>query len=602
MLSGGITMNKLEILAILPYRELVGLVEKAAARYENIHVDCFVGNLRKGLEIAKKQLKKRSYDIILSRGGTAEVLRNELMGMTILEIPISFEDIFYAIMLAKNYQEKFALISYPVLTRQAHSLCELLGYDINIREIHSEEEVYTRLLELRKLGCSMVVGDVITAQIARELDINVVLILSGQNSVNQALDYASWFIPMKQKQYRTSQYYSSMDADSPFMLAIIDSQVNLVFSTFHAKDITNDVFKKYFLTNYVSFQKEYGNQIFRQIGTNLYLLHPEERIIDGEEHMFLYGFVIYEPVALSSDAILLKKDIEDKGYVFKNSYGVVNSIGHAREAIQNCCESPLPVLILGEEGTGKDAAANSIHRRGIYSRNPYFVINCETVSDREWYRFFNKSTSPLLYVNCTIYFKNIHHLAPQHAKNLRKLIEQSNLCQRNKIIFSAVIEADGKKPEFARYILDEVQCLLLQPLPIRKRKEDLKNMLIIYLNEMNVLFGKHIIGLTEEAERIFLDFQWPGNVTQLKRVLRELVMNTEGMYISAEMVEEHIRNEIFDSSETLTFNINLDQTLDGITYDIVNIIMKQENMNQSRTAKRLGVGRTTIWRILKSRQ
>jgi len=127
-------------------------------------------------------------------------------------------------------------------------------------------------------------------------------------------------------------------------------------------------------------------------------------------------------------------------------------------------------------------------------------------------------------------------------------------------------------------------------------------MLIIYLNEMNVLFGKHIIGLTEEAERIFLDFQWPGNVTQLKRVLRELVMNTEGMYISAEMVEEHIRNEIFDSSETLTFNINLDQTLDGITYDIVNIIMKQENMNQSRTAKRLGVGRTTIWRILKSRQ
>ncbi len=132
-----IYMNKLEILAILPYRELVSLVEKAVSRYSNIHADCIVGNLEEGLAVAKKQLKKRSYDIILSRGGTAEVLRENITDITILEIPISFEDIFYSIMLARNYQEKFAVVSFPALTRQAHSLCELLGYDIIVLESNS---------------------------------------------------------------------------------------------------------------------------------------------------------------------------------------------------------------------------------------------------------------------------------------------------------------------------------------------------------------------------------------------------------------------------------------------------------------------------------
>ena len=593
-------MNKLEILAILPYRELVGLVEKRAEEYSNIHVDCFVGDLDQGVEIARKQLKSRPYDLLLSRGGTAELLRKNITDIAILEIPVSFEDIFYAIMLARNYQEKFAVVSFPALAKQARSLCELLGFDINVWEIHSKEEVRRRLTELMKNNCSMVVGDVITAQMAREMGLNVVLVMSGQNSVNQALDYACWMLPMKRQQYRSSQYLSAMESNSPFMTAVIDEKGNIAFNNFRSKDLATEEFSRYFLLHIQTFKKKDNNPFFQQIGKNLFMLHALKRTVDGKDHIFIYGQTIYEPVNINSEAILLKKDIEDEGYVFKNSFGVVNSIGHAREAIQNCCDSPLPVMILGEEGTGKDAAANSIYRRGRFSGNPYFVINCEIVSDKEWYRFFNKSTSPLLYVNCTIYFKNIHRLLPQHAKNLRKLIEQSNLCQRNKVIFSAVISSDAKKPEFARYILDELQCILLQPLPIRKRKEDLKNMLIIYLNEMNILFGKHIIGFTEEAEKEFLDFRWPGNITQLKRVLREIVVNTDGMYIEAEMVRRYIRNEIFDSEEPFTYNINLEQSLEDITYDVVRIVMKQENMNQSRAAKRLGVGRTTIWRILKS--
>ena len=298
-------MNKLEILAILPYRELVGLVEKRAEEYSNIHVDCFVGDLDQGVEIARKQLKSRPYDLLLSRGGTAELLRKNITDIAILEIPVSFEDIFYAIMLARNYQEKFAVVSFPALAKQARSLCELLGFDINVWEIHSKEEVRRRLTELMKNNCSMVVGDVITAQMAREMGLNVVLVMSGQNSVNQALDYACWMLPMKRQQHRSSQYLSAMESNSPFMTAVIDEKGNIAFNNFRSKDLATEEFSRYFLLHIQTFKKKDNNPFFQQIGKNLFMLHALKRTVDGKDHIFIYGQTIYEPVNINSEALIL---------------------------------------------------------------------------------------------------------------------------------------------------------------------------------------------------------------------------------------------------------------------------------------------------------
>ena len=144
--------------------------------------------------------------------------------------------------------------------------------------------------------------------------------------------------------------------------------------------------------------------------------------------------------------------------------------------------------------------------------------------------------------------------------------------------------------------------MLLQPLPIRNRIEDLRNILVIYMNEFNIELGKQIIGFEEKAREIFLDYSWPGNITQLKRVLREIMASTEGALITYDKVKYYIRNEIFENSEDTSYNIDLNQTLSEINYDIVRMVMKKENMNQSKTAERLGVGRTTIWRILRQNE
>ena len=99
------------------------------------------------------------------------------------------------------------------------------------------------------------------------------------------------------------------------------------------------------------------------------------------------------------------------------------------------------------------------------------------------------------------------------------------------------------------------------------------------------------------------EFDWPHNYTQFQRILQELAQMTHGNYITAQEVQEVLRRErtmatvnklVEDAGEPLDLN----QTLDRINQDIIRRILAQENGNQSRTAARLGISRTTLWRLL----
>ncbi len=73
-------------------------------------------------------------------------------------------------------------------------------------------------------------------------------------------------------------------------------------------------------------------------------------------------------------------------------------------------------------------------------------------------------------------------------------------------------------------------------------------------------------------------------------------------YISYENTMRLLHQEtaLWVSPGQSSYQFDLNQTLEHITYDIVRMVLKEENNNQSRTAQRLGIGRSTLWRILKT--
>jgi propionate catabolism operon transcriptional regulator len=96
-----------------------------------------------------------------------------------------------------------------------------------------------------------------------------------------------------------------------------------------------------------------------------------------------------------------------------------------------------------------------------------------------------------------------------------------------------------------------------------------------------------------------MQFPWPGNIPQLKRVLTELILSAKNPYIAKADVARTLQNEIFDAPQKLTYNIPLDRPLKAINQEIIQLVLNEEEMNHSRAASRLGISRTTLWRMLK---
>lgn len=594
-------MKQINILAILPYEGMKELMNAEANKHSEISLHAFVGDLAEGFEIAKREISVADYDILISRGGTAELLRKEFRDIPVLEIMTSFEDILHTISLAKNYQEKFAVVSFPTIASRAQGLCDLLQYDIEVQTIYSSEEVQPTLKKMQKAGYTMIVGDMVTTTGAKSIGLNAILITSGRDSVNSVLDQAKMLFSIQKKMSSERNRLQWTLRTIPFYVTILNEDGDIILSNV-AKTEKNEVYFSLIKNKFPEMLQAISMHIDRQVGSMIYSIDSVSRVVDDRKEVAVYGRSIFREIPIEKGGISLVEDKEDESYMFGSPFGITNSIGQTHETILKYCESNLPVLILGEQGTGKDAAANMIHSGGQNNGKPYYIIDCSLVTDKEWHGFLEDPASPLSDLDCTIYFKNIHAISSANEKRLRGLIEQTNLFKRNRIIFSAVIKGEEERGPMVEYILGQAECLLLQSLPLRERTKDIPSLSAIYLNSLNSEFGKQIIGFEPGAETVLLQFPWPGNVPQFKRVLRELVIRTDSYYITKEDVSDCIRNEIFASEEKVASNINLNQALDDIIYDVIQMVLKQENMNQKKAAERLCISRSTIWRILKDHE
>jgi DNA-binding NtrC family response regulator len=133
--------------------------------------------------------------------------------------------------------------------------------------------------------------------------------------------------------------------------------------------------------------------------------------------------------------------------------------------------------------------------------------------------------------------------------------------------------------------------------------QDIPNITTLYISQANVEFGKQVVGLESEAMELMQQFGWPQNLAQFKRVIRQLIISTNDYYIKTDVVRQALSQESPSSQYTFQLQpgyeiLNLNQNLDSINYDVSRIVLEQEHMNKTKTAERLGISRSTLWRIL----
>ena len=122
----------------------------------------------------------------------------------------------------------------------------------------------------------------------------------------------------------------------------------------------------------------------------------------------------------------------------------------------------------------------------------------------------------------------------------------------------------------------------------------------LYLNEFETQLSNQVFGFDPEAIEVMTDYSWPGNMYQMRLVIQELILRAASFNITAEEVRQAIKNyeAQFLKKDKEKEIVSLDGSLEDIVRRIIKKILQEEQGNQSKTARRLGISRTTLRRHL----
>lgn len=396
--------RKYRILGIAPYENLKNAMVTEAAKYEDIEMVVYTGNLEDGAQLALQHMNE-GFDILISRGGTAELIR-KIASIPVIEITLSINDILRAILLVGNLTEAYAVVGYPTVTQPAHVLCEMMNYRMNIITIHSPDELDPVLKELKAGGCNFILCDVITEMMAREAGVEPILILSGPESIDIAIDYSiNMCRVLAETKARSRLFTRALDMQG-MKTVIMKQDGSILFSTYNEKNISS-------VTGYLKKLAESPHSMsakaFHMIENRLYSISAEETTFLEEP---CYIFCLEQnpfPVGGSKHGIRFSTCTEVSVMYSSSFYSLTSSARLMEEKIRMINQTTLPVMILGERGSGKNQLAAKLYLESSMQRYPYITIDCQVLNERTWNYIISNYNSPLNDKNNTILSATSRH-------------------------------------------------------------------------------------------------------------------------------------------------------------------------------------------------
>ena len=590
-------MKKLRFLCIAPYEGMYHLMTNIAAQRGDVELIIQTGNLDDGLKTALNN--RRGIDAVISRGGTADTLRGH-MDIPICDIVPSAYDILRTIRLAQGMNENFAIVGYPSITHAAEKLCEIMQFSIPTVTIRSPQECREKLAALRDGGTRIIVGDMIAATSAHEYGMHGLLIVSGIESIESAINAAKDICLRYQALDRRASLLCDLLVSDERDFAVYSPDGREVFTTLDPVPPELAGAMRQHVSHVLA---RSSVKLSRRLGNEMFTVRGRLLVSGGEEYAVFS--ISRAPALFSGRQAIRFCDLSSGADGTLNSNPLEYYLGSnaAAERLRAICEQyaslDAPVLIEGDYGTGKDRFAQYIHSRSRLRHSPLVLVDIGRLTDRDWETLLEDDRSPLADTGSTIYLRHLDTVSRDFAPRLLDYLEGSHTLSANRFLVSYSGDAArySHDPIYA-YLSETVHALRLRLPPLSRRRDDIPTLVTLYINATNVRFGTRVIGLTREAMLLLQNFPWPRNIDQLVKCVQELVVNADSSYISEAQVRAVLDREKAPPSAAAE-GINLNRPLAEITREVVLRVYELEGQNQTKTAQHLDISRSTLWRMLK---
>jgi transcriptional regulator with PAS, ATPase and Fis domain len=131
--------------------------------------------------------------------------------------------------------------------------------------------------------------------------------------------------------------------------------------------------------------------------------------------------------------------------------------------------------------------------------------------------------------------------------------------------------------------------------PLRERPEDVPLLVRHFLDGTNKAFGKSVKGLSRDVQKLFLKYDWPGNIRELENVLQSATMTTHRDFIDIADLPKALRDQTAARPRPAFGDRDNLSTLDDLEKEYIAYLLKLTAFNLKRTAKVLNISRTTLY-------
>jgi DNA-binding NtrC family response regulator len=320
-----------------------------------------------------------------------------------------------------------------------------------------------------------------------------------------------------------------------------------------------------------------------------------------------------------------RKKLRDVG-VFGSLVGSSKKMQEIFGLVEMVAPSSASVLITGESGTGKELVARTIHDMSPRKNKPFVAINCaavpETLIESEIFGHEKGAFTGALErrAGCfelaeegTLLLDEIGEMPIATQAKLLRVLEDRKLRRLGSKVETGVdvrvIAATNRIPEQAVAagqlrgdLYYRLNVFNIQMPALREHKEDIPILAESLLNDMNAKHGRQVSGLSDEVLQMFMAYNWPGNVREMRNTLERAVIVCQGPVVEKKHLPPNFGSGMpvaAAADEPGTVRLGVGTTVEEAERQLIMKTLDATHNNKTRAAEILGISLKTLHNKLK---
>ena len=310
---------------------------------------------------------------------------------------------------------------------------------------------------------------------------------------------------------------------------------------------------------------------------------------------------------------LLKHELEksESGFIgYETNSEVIRSL--LNEA-SKAAKTDSPILISGENGTGKKVFARFIHNQSSRKHKQFIVLNCSTnsplVVESELFGHvkgtFNGAEKEHkgyleLASNGTIFLDEIENLDSMTQVKILRVLQDKEFSRvgDTKILVSNVriiastnkdLTNDIKAGKFSEDLYRRLKAFEFNLPPLRERKEDILFYFSMYLDYFCKKNNHNLMAISEDVKRLLMKYDWKGNINEVKKLAERISLIADNGVISSDLLPTYMNKPLLGGKidSSCNFNAAKQEIIKQFEIEFISKYLKKNNGNVSATAKEI---------------